>query len=193
MAERSRLSEGLSLFLTLVVVGAVAVVVGYLMGNYALKVLTRPEQQVEAPPQVSDEVPVTSAGRAEPTTGLATPATTTPKAPPASSEPSASPTEPKPSGPTPGPTTTRSGQAQTGQAQTAAVGQPALFRVQAGSFSQRANAERLASELAGLGYPTLITPTAPYKVQVGAFSRRDNAERLVAELKGKGYEAFVSH
>ncbi len=67
-----------------------------------------------------------------------------------------------------------------------------LYRVQVGAFSIRANAEKLANELKGKSYETIIVQSGGlYKVQVGAFRVRANAEKLVQQLKADGYDAFI--
>lgn len=71
-------------------------------------------------------------------------------------------------------------------------GNGTIYRVQAGAFSQRANAEALQARLQADGYEALIIQSGSlYRVQVGAFSVKANAEALVAELKSRGYDAIV--
>ena len=69
--------------------------------------------------------------------------------------------------------------------------QGALYRVQVGAFSSRANAERVVNQLKELGYEAIISSGPPYRVQTGAFASRDNAVRLGEELKAKGFEVAV--
>lgn len=73
----------------------------------------------------------------------------------------------------------------------APVSDALLYRVQVGVFSERANAERLVSNLKEAGYDALILDGPPYRVQTGAFSSRENAVRLVEELQALDFEAIV--
>lgn len=67
-----------------------------------------------------------------------------------------------------------------------------LYRVQAGAFSVRANAEALLVQLKAAGFDGYIkTYGSLYCVQVGAFSIRANAEALLAQLKAKGFDGFI--
>lgn len=72
--------------------------------------------------------------------------------------------------------------------------QPAasLYRVQAGAFREKANAEALAARLKADGYAaTLVQADGLYKVQAGAFADRANADALAARLKAAGYAAYI--
>ncbi|WP_078392322.1 N-acetylmuramoyl-L-alanine amidase [Shouchella patagoniensis] len=76
--------------------------------------------------------------------------------------------------------------------QTGGGGGGTIYRVQAGAFSSRANAEALQARLRADGYEALITESGGlFRVQVGAFSVRANAVALVNELQSKGYEATI--
>ncbi|MBW4829380.1 MAG: N-acetylmuramoyl-L-alanine amidase, partial [Clostridiaceae bacterium] len=67
-----------------------------------------------------------------------------------------------------------------------------LYRVQAGAFGQRENAQNLVDKLKSKGYEAIIVELdSSYKVQIGAFSQRENAEKLVEQLKSDGFEAIV--
>lgn len=69
-----------------------------------------------------------------------------------------------------------------------------LYRVQAGAFSSRENAKRLADQLKRQGIPAYVSYSNNlYKVQAGAFTSRENAERQVNELKKKGFNAFITN
>ncbi len=68
-----------------------------------------------------------------------------------------------------------------------------IYRVQAGAFSSKENAENLAKDLESDGFDTYIVEIDDlYKVQVGAFSDVDNAENLANKLENKGYNTFIS-
>ena len=71
-----------------------------------------------------------------------------------------------------------------------------LYRVQTGAFAERANADRLLSELQNRGYETfMITADIGgrilYRVQVGAYSNRSNAEAMRDRLLADGYDAII--
>lgn len=66
-----------------------------------------------------------------------------------------------------------------------------LFKVQAGAFSERKNAEEHVNKLKSDGFEAFVFTEGLHKVQAGAFSERKNADDLVARLKAKGYQAFI--
>ena len=66
-----------------------------------------------------------------------------------------------------------------------------LFKVQAGAFSERSNADEHVRKLKADGFEAFIFADGLYKVQAGAFSERKNAEDLIARLNAKGYQAFI--
>ncbi|MUK88604.1 N-acetylmuramoyl-L-alanine amidase [Ornithinibacillus sp. L9] len=73
-----------------------------------------------------------------------------------------------------------------------------FYRVIAGSFKSRTNAEERAQFLIDRGIDsTLVAVTISgetwYRVQAGAFSKRENAERRLREVKNAGIEdAYIS-
>ncbi|SDP19419.1 N-acetylmuramoyl-L-alanine amidase [Halobacillus aidingensis] len=76
-------------------------------------------------------------------------------------------------------------------------GDDTLYRVIAGSFRNRENAEQLIESLAGQGFPGFVVPTTIsgttyYRVQTGAFSSEENAKEQVERLKRIGItNAFI--
>lgn len=71
-----------------------------------------------------------------------------------------------------------------------------LFKVIAGSFKQKNNAEERKTELDANGIASFIVTAEMagqtwYRIQTGAFSTKENAEIRVAELKKLGFEAFI--
>ena len=69
----------------------------------------------------------------------------------------------------------------------------ALYRVQTGAFSKKANAQAMAKQLEAKGYSTyLVQVDGLYKVQTGAFSVKANADNLCEKLKKDGFSAFVA-
>lgn len=68
-----------------------------------------------------------------------------------------------------------------------------LFRVQAGAFAKKANAEAQAEKLRAAGYDAFLRESGGlYRVQAGAFASRTNAEAQAERLKKSGFDAFVS-
>lgn len=72
-----------------------------------------------------------------------------------------------------------------------------LYKVIAGSFRQRENAENRVTELDAKGFESFIATAELsgetwYRVQAGAFSSRENAETRVREIESKGIDAFIS-
>ncbi|WP_053368209.1 N-acetylmuramoyl-L-alanine amidase [Bacillus sp. FJAT-27245] len=68
-----------------------------------------------------------------------------------------------------------------------------LYRVQAGVFRDRTNADDLVSKLSLKGYQAFAAKDKDglYKVQAGAFSKKENAEALVKRLMADGFAALV--
>jgi len=85
---------------------------------------------------------------------------------------------------------------KTGTPQTS-LPEPSTYKIQAGTFSNKASADRLASDLADHGYRVDIA-TIPsdsrtlYRVQVGEYKSRDNADAVVIKLKSDGYSPTIS-
>ncbi|GAM13031.1 N-acetylmuramoyl-L-alanine amidase [Mesobacillus selenatarsenatis] len=73
----------------------------------------------------------------------------------------------------------------------------ALYKVIAGSFKQRENAEKRVTDLDAQGYDSFISTSEVsgetwYRVQAGAFSSRENAETRLQEIESKGIDAFIA-
>ncbi|MCA1065712.1 N-acetylmuramoyl-L-alanine amidase [Rossellomorea sp. AcN35-11] len=71
-----------------------------------------------------------------------------------------------------------------------------LYKVIAGSFTEKTNAEDRMKALKGKGFDSFIDSVAIsgkmyYRVQTGAFSDKENAENQVVDLKKIGIEAFI--
>lgn len=70
---------------------------------------------------------------------------------------------------------------------------PKLYRVQAGAYRKRENADALLNELKSKGYPAFIViDNGLYKVQTGAFSVLDNAVKMEERLRRDGYNTFIT-
>ena len=69
-----------------------------------------------------------------------------------------------------------------------------IYRVQAGAFANRSNADRLRDRLIADGFPafTAASPDGLYRVQVGAYRNLENAIRMEQVLRGKGYRTFIT-
>jgi len=70
-----------------------------------------------------------------------------------------------------------------------------LYRVQAGAFSVKANAERMRDKLAAAGIKAIIRDVGTgdrYIVQVGAYKVRKNAVVKAAELSAAGYDFKIT-
>ncbi|MCI8599549.1 MAG: N-acetylmuramoyl-L-alanine amidase [Lachnospiraceae bacterium] len=68
-----------------------------------------------------------------------------------------------------------------------------LYRVQAGAFRERQNADNLLQLLENDGFPAFIVyQDGLYKVQVGAFARLSNAIAMEREVRQKGYNTYIT-
>ena len=79
----------------------------------------------------------------------------------------------------------------------AGIGMPVvseeLYRVQAGAFRERQNADNLLQLLENDGFPAFIVfQDGLYKVQVGAFTRLSNAIAMEREVREKGYNTYIT-
>lgn len=73
-----------------------------------------------------------------------------------------------------------------------ALGGQAFYKIQAGAFSKRKNADDLVASLKSKGFNSFIySENSQFKVQAGAFAERKNAEDLAARLKANGYNAYI--
>ncbi|WP_462410883.1 N-acetylmuramoyl-L-alanine amidase [Neobacillus sp. Marseille-QA0830] len=73
-----------------------------------------------------------------------------------------------------------------------------LYKVIAGSFTSKENANNPAASLISQGFeayvkPIVITGTTWYRVQAGAFENRENAQALLDQIRQAGYsDAFLT-
>lgn len=66
------------------------------------------------------------------------------------------------------------------------------YKVQAGAYNVKANADAQVTKLKALGFNSFIVKENNiYKVQVGAFSVKANADNMIKNLKSKGINAFI--
>lgn len=68
-----------------------------------------------------------------------------------------------------------------------------LYRVQAGAYSKKENADNQLKAVKAKGFDAFITQVdGLYKVQVGAYSVKANAEAQLAKVKAAGFDAFIT-
>lgn len=81
----------------------------------------------------------------------------------------------------------------TGQPEETSVPAEELYRVQAGAYRERENAENLLSLLENDGFPAyIICHDGLYKVQIGAYARLSNAIAMEREVREKGYNTYIT-
>ncbi|MEJ6950429.1 SPOR domain-containing protein [Natronospora cellulosivora (SeqCode)] len=69
-----------------------------------------------------------------------------------------------------------------------------LYVLQVGAFNSRQNALSLTSELQDKGFQAVIAEGGvPYKVQIKAFNNREEAEDMQKEVEALGYDSFITH
>lgn len=173
--ERGEKSGLVSFWVNVLVLGIVMVVLGFYLGTYMLEVWKSDDIGGVQDFTASDLGDV----RGESTLsdlGSSAPATSSPSQSSAISQPQQ-----------PGQTATQSAQSSAVTATSSG-----LYKVQVGSFDDRAAAEALAGQLKRLGYTDAwVTSTLPHRVQVGAYSNPDNASKVVNELESSGYSVFI--
>jgi len=157
--------ESFSFILSLISVSIVFIFLGYLMGQYGLQMLEQKSPVTSSVPQQSASINQQIEKRLEELSANEQAATATSSS-----------------------ANTSSSSQQ--QSSTVAAGS-ALYRVQVGAFSQRANAQRLVNSLRELGYEAFITDGPPYRVQTGAFSSSESAQRYADELIKRGFEVTI--
>ena len=73
----------------------------------------------------------------------------------------------------------------------ASSGAGKFYRVRVGSFATREAAMATAMELEAQGHPIFVTGGGPWSVQVGAFAKRENAIALSDRLANQGYDVTI--
>lgn len=70
---------------------------------------------------------------------------------------------------------------------------PLMYRVQAGAYKHKENAEAQLAKIKAAGFSAFIAKVdGLYKVQVGAYSKSENAEAQLKKVKEAGFSAFIS-
>ena len=68
-----------------------------------------------------------------------------------------------------------------------------LYRVQVGSFRNKAYADAMYKKVKAAGFtPCLIKVNSDYKVQVGAYKNESNAKKAAVKLKAAGFDAMIT-
>src|SRR5690625_3291852 len=68
----------------------------------------------------------------------------------------------------------------------------ALYKIQIGAFSKKANADNLARRAKAKGFDQYIVKEGGlYKVQIGAFSQKANADEAVKKAKKAGFDVYI--
>lgn len=75
--------------------------------------------------------------------------------------------------------------------------QASLYRVRAGIFADRANADTLAARLSSAGFAPAVyqvrrDSAIMFSVQLGAFRKRESADKLAQGLRNAGFEATIT-
>jgi len=191
----------------------ISAVVGYVLGPSRRQAATVPPPSVAAPPEIVEPAPSTpTPDQSAPSSGVLAAPQASGSSPPPGGESSATPAPPSTAAPPPsqasppGPSSSPPGQAGGGATQVVPPvppGGPArpqppkaghVFRVQAGAFNVRQNAQALLDRLRSHGYTADIVEsdsTPRYRVWVGGELDRSAAERLVAGLRADGFDAAL--
>lgn len=68
-----------------------------------------------------------------------------------------------------------------------------LYRVQAGAFKSKANADAMLAKVKAKGFDTYMAKVGDlYKIQVGAFKVKANAEATLKKLQAAGFSGFIT-
>lgn len=68
-----------------------------------------------------------------------------------------------------------------------------LYRVQAGAFKNKANADAQLQKIKAAGFDTYMVQSGGYyKIQVGAYSKKANAESMLTKVRASGFDAFIT-
>lgn len=68
-----------------------------------------------------------------------------------------------------------------------------LYRVQAGAYSKKENADAQLKKVKAAGFEAFMVKAGGlYKIQVGAYSVKANADNMLAKMKAAGFDAFIT-
>lgn len=186
--KRSSTGGALSWIVAVVVLGAVAVGAGWLIGQQALN-WWNPDRSSSAKTDSGDtgynyypwkDTSTSSSGQAAPS-GAAQPQAQAQTQTPTESQAQAQPpvvSLPQSTAPVVAPV--------------AGSEASKFYRVRVGSFATREAAIETAMELEAQGHPIFVTGSGPWSVQVGAFAKRENAIALSDRLANQGYDVTIN-
>lgn len=167
---------------------AASMVIGYVGGQLFLapaKSAPRPARGTTQSPVVV-EAPPAPPPPLGPTRKPDVPSTPPPQAPATPPVQSPAPASVTPASPKPAPAASKPAAAPQQTQPTTA------FRVQAGAYQVRENADAQIAKLRQDGFePYIVTTGNLYRVIVGAFNDREKADELLAQLREKGYQGIV--
>lgn len=68
-----------------------------------------------------------------------------------------------------------------------------IYRVQAGAYEVKANAEKQLTRVKAAGFDAFVVKVGKYyKIQMGAYEVKANAERQLTRVKAAGFDAFIT-
>lgn len=68
-----------------------------------------------------------------------------------------------------------------------------LYRVQAGAYSVKKNADAQLKKIKAAGFDAYMVKTnGVYKIQVGAFSKKENAQAMLKKITAAGFSAYIT-
>lgn len=195
---KSRLKDRLSFGATLVSVAAIAISIGWMIGQYAIQTVTGPRLVAEnfERPEVTD-VPGAGQAMGGPAVGSGTGSGTgagTGSGAAGGSGSGGTATSGAPSAASSVTAPAASGSATPATSPAASPAPSGFWRVQAGAFSDKARADALVSDLRARGFDAAVVAGAepvPYRVQVGAFREESRARGVVDDLRAAGFEAAL--
>lgn len=68
-----------------------------------------------------------------------------------------------------------------------------LYRVQAGAFKSKSNAENHLAKIKASGFDTyMVQADGFYKIQIGAYSKKANADAMLTKVQKAGFGAYIT-
>lgn len=197
---KSRLKDQLSFAATLVSVAAIAISIGWMIGQYAIQTVTGPRivaDNFDRPEVTGPVVGSGTAGGAASGSGSAGGSgvsATGQGAAPAGGGAAATSTAGRASGSGTTAVAPTTGSATTGSGSGSSTASGGFWRVQAGAFSDKSRADTVVADLRAKGFDAAVVLGAepvPYRVQVGAFREEARARAVVDDLRAAGFEAAL--
>ncbi|MFP4661555.1 MAG: SPOR domain-containing protein [Halanaerobiales bacterium] len=175
-------SNNMSLTVLVIVLAMLGLLVGYLLGNWFIQLVTgeNPESSQLADPGntvVEEEIILDEEGTEE-----------------SSSENILLDSSPEIEGDTDTPDTNTGDTLGTNLQTENQLQSDNVYVIQVGAFNSLQNAKQLGNELTEKGFQVFIADeNLPYKVQIGAFTDREKAEETEKKVKSLGYDTFITH